>query len=79
MKTLEQLIADLSPQQRSQVLNYVLQIYRRDEIVNVYKGGATLRQCAKRFGITYQRVQQIIAVTAPEIIRQTGRPSRHDR
>lgn len=42
---------------------------RRAKIVEAYRGGYTLRQCGELFGISMQRVQQVISTDAPEILR----------
>jgi DNA-directed RNA polymerase specialized sigma24 family protein len=42
---------------------------RRSEIVAYYVAGHSLRACAKRFGVSFQRVHQIIQTESPEVMR----------
>lgn len=48
----------------------------RNERVVRYYATHSLRQCAKRFGLTFQRIHQIILEEAPKKMRERGRPLR---
>jgi len=42
---------------------------RNRKIIVHYRAGFTLRECAERFGITMQRVHQIIRILHPRLMR----------
>jgi uncharacterized protein (DUF433 family) len=39
---------------------------RRSEIVAYYVAGHSLRECAKQFGVSFQRVHQIVQAESPD-------------
>lgn len=42
----------------------------RRNIIAAYKSGLTLRQVAAKFGLTMQRIHQIVAEDAPYLMRR---------
>lgn len=42
---------------------------RQKEIIEVYRSGLTLRESARKLGISMQRVHQVIKRYAPELMR----------
>jgi DNA-directed RNA polymerase specialized sigma subunit len=47
-----------------------VKLYQRNqEVIRAYKAGLTLRQCAERFGVSMQRIHQIIEKYAPHLMR----------
>ena len=42
---------------------------RNKQVVEAYKGGKTLRECAAMFKVTFQRIHAIIKEYSPEILR----------
>jgi hypothetical protein len=52
-------------------------VIRDRKLVGLYRRGRTLRQVAQEFGITMQRVWQIIKRDRPEIMRDNHRPNFH--
>ncbi len=42
---------------------------RDGEILAAYKGGLTLRECGKRWGLSFERIRQIIDALDPDCMR----------
>jgi transposase len=42
----------------------------KQQVIDYYLKNHTLRQCAKRFGVSMQRIHQIIRDLRPEIMRR---------
>lgn len=43
---------------------------RDREIISAYKSGLSLRECANRFGLSLERIRQILNRDDPEAIRR---------
>jgi hypothetical protein len=67
----------LSTAARVAVLDYIAQARRRNpmrgehrsQVVAYYIAGHSLRECAEHFGVSFQRVHQVIQADAPQAMR----------